>query len=182
MAKNNITYYKLGRIAYLALQNSIRLHFDSILLFKNKSYASALHISILALEELGKAQELDHYHWTSKTNNGLLPPDEEEKYLKLYYSHQWKQGAAIKRNMFNYSPSFLSLIDEKKLEQKKQNSMYVGLPLKNGKINYKSRVKSPFSIKREEAKKIISLINDILLEMCFYNLAQAGYFNVNGMD
>ncbi len=182
MSKENISYYKLGRMAFLALKNAIRLHFDSIFLFKKKSFASSLHISILALEELGKAQELNYYSWSSKANSGLLPPEEEEKYLKLYYSHQWKQGAAIKRDMFNYSPNFVSLIDEKKLEQKKQTSVYVGLPLKNGKINYKSRIKTPFSINQSEPKKIISLNNDILLEMCFYNLAQDGYFDVDGMD
>lgn len=103
-------------MAYLALANAIRLHFDSVLLFYKNSYATSLHLAILALEELGKAQELNHYYWTSRVNSGLLPPDEEEKYLKLYYSHYWKQGAAIKRDMFNYSPNFISLIDEKKLE------------------------------------------------------------------
>ncbi len=135
MTKVNISYYKLGRMAYLALANAIRLHFDSILLYKKKSFASSLHLAILSLEELGKAQEMDHYYWTSKVNSGLLPPEEEEKYLKFYYSHHWKQGAAIKRDMFNYSPNFISLIDERKLEQRKQNSIYVGLPLKNGKID-----------------------------------------------
>lgn len=182
MASVNISYYKLRRIAYLSLRNAVRLHFDSILLYKKKSYASALHLSILTLEELGKTRELNHYYWTSKTNSGLLPPEDEEKYLKLYYSHQWKQGAAIKRDMFNYSPSFISLIDEKKIEQKKQNSIYVGLPLKNGKMDYKSRIQSPFSIKMSESKKIISLNNDILLEMCFYNLAQDRFFGVDVMD
>jgi AbiV family abortive infection protein len=169
-------------MAFLALRNAIRLHFDSVLLFKKNSFASSLHIAILALEELGKAQELNHYYWSSKVNSGLLPPKYEEKYLKLYYSHQWKQGAAIKRNMFNYSPTFISLIDEKKLERKKQNSVYVGLPLKKGKIDYTSRIKTPFSIKQSEPKKIISINNDILLEMCFYNLAQDGFFDVDGMD
>ena len=169
-------------MAYLALANAIRLHFDSILLFKKNSFPTSLHLAILALEELGKAQELNHYYWTSKVNSGLLPPNEEEKYLKLYYSHHWKQGAAIKRDMFNYSPNFISLIDERKLEQKKQASIYVGLPLKNGKIDYKSRIKTPFSIKKSEPKKIISLNNDILLEMCFYNLAQDGFYDVIGMD
>lgn len=54
--------------------------------------------------------------------------------------------------------------------------------MKNGKIDYESRIKTPFSIKQSEPKKIISLNNDILLEMCFYNLAQGGFFDVTGMD
>jgi len=169
-------------MAYLSLENAIRLHFDSILLYKNKSFGSALHLSILALEEIGKSKSLEDYWWSSKVNSGQLPVDEEEKYLKLLYSHQWKQGAAIKWNPMDYSPKFISLIDEKKLEQKKQNSIYVGLPLKNGKIKYDSRIQSPFSIKSSEPKKIISLNNDIFLEMCYLNLAQDGYFDIEIMD
>ena len=182
LAKVNISYYKLERIAYLALKNAIRLHLDSILLFKNYSYPSALQLSILCLEELGKAQEINHYYWTSKTNNGLMLPDDEEKYLKLYYSHYWKHGAAINRSFYDFSPSFKKLIDEKKLEQKKQKATYVGLPLINGKVVYNKRVLSPFMIKGPETKKLISLNNDILLEMCFYNIEQEGFFDVDGMD
>jgi AbiV family abortive infection protein len=62
MVTKNISYYKLRRIVYLALKNAIRLHLDSIFLFKNKSYPSALQLSILTLEELGKAKELELYY------------------------------------------------------------------------------------------------------------------------
>jgi AbiV family abortive infection protein len=180
--QKNISYYKLEKMAYLSLKNAIRLHFDSMFLFKKKSFSSALHISILALEEIGKARSLDDYWWSSKVNYGRLPIHEEEKYLKLLYSHKWKQGAAVKWDSMNYSPKFISLIDEKKLEQKKQKSIYVGLPLKNGDIKYTDKIQSPFTIKSSEPKKIISLNNDIFLEMCNLNLAQEGYFDIEILD
>jgi hypothetical protein len=39
--KQGVSQYKLVRIAIESLKNSIRLHFDSILLFKNGSFPSA---------------------------------------------------------------------------------------------------------------------------------------------
>jgi AbiV family abortive infection protein len=49
---NKLNLRKLQHIAGLALQNGIRLHFDSIVLLKNKSYPSALFLSVIAMEEI----------------------------------------------------------------------------------------------------------------------------------
>jgi len=45
---------KLSRMSVLCYQNCVRLHYDSILLFKNKRYPTACALSIIALEEMGK--------------------------------------------------------------------------------------------------------------------------------
>lgn len=70
MNKDGISKYKLNKIATEALRNAIRLHFDAILLYENGSFPSALQLSILSLEELSKADWVNHYIWTSETNEG----------------------------------------------------------------------------------------------------------------
>lgn len=54
MKTDLVNLRKVEKMAYLALENGLRLHQDSILLFNNKRYPSAYFLSILALEEIGK--------------------------------------------------------------------------------------------------------------------------------
>lgn len=54
-------FTKVAKMAAFAFQNGIRLHKDAILLYKNKSYPSAIQISILSQEEIGKAFLLEDY-------------------------------------------------------------------------------------------------------------------------
>jgi len=180
--KKNISFYKLERLAQLALKNAIRLHFDSILLYKNKSYPSAFQLSVLALEELGKAKELEIYYFHSKFDSGSMAPKEEEKYLGLYFSHQWKQKAFVARELFDFSPAYVKLIEGKKLEWKKQKATYVGLKLTKGKVDFSSRIHTPFSFSSKDSKQQISLINDALLDMCDFNMQQDSIFWIEGMN
>ena len=60
------SYYwinKFDRLAGICFENSLRLHFDSIKLFKSHSYASSLALSILAMEELAKAHLVENLVW-----------------------------------------------------------------------------------------------------------------------
>ena len=165
--QEGISKYKLNKIAAESLRNTIRLHFDSILLYDNKSYPSSFQLSVLALEEFSKANWLDHYIWTSETNEGYLDEESEQKWLKLLYLHQKKQWNFVSREFYDYSPKFISLIKNGKLEEKKQNSIYVGLNRSKGKINTESRVSTPWRIKQKDAKQLISLMNDELLLICY---------------
>jgi AbiV family abortive infection protein len=93
--KQGLSEYKFKKIAAEALKNSIRLHKDSILLYKNSSYPSAFQLSILAMEELAKAKWVGHYYTSSIYNDGF--PDEkfEQYWLKLLYFHPEKQFAFV---------------------------------------------------------------------------------------
>jgi len=177
-----ITIYKLRKVAYLALKNSIRLHQDSVLLYKHKSYPSARQLSILAMEELGKAKELENYYFQLSGGGMQFDPDEEEKYFRLFYSHPWKEGAAIFREMMDFSPKYIELVEKSSLEIEKQRSTYVGMDRIKGKVNLDGRIRSPFSISESKAKQQISLMNDILLEICYFKLSQNGYFSIEEMD
>lgn len=164
--EDGISKYKLNKIATESLRNTIRLHFDSVLLYENSSYPSAFQLSVLALEEFSKANWVDHYIWTSETNDGYLDEKSEQEWLKLLYFHPKKQWNFVARETDDYSPNFLALIQDRELEAKKQNSIYVGLSRIKGKINTDSRVSTPWRVKQKDAKQFISIINDELLRIC----------------
>lgn len=164
--QDGVSKYKLKKIAIESLRNTIRLHFDSILLYENSSYPSAFQLSVLALEEFSKADWVDHYIWSSETNEGYPESEFEQDWLKLLYLHPKKQWNFVAREVEDYSPNFISLIKDRKLEEKKQNAIYVGLSRSKGKIRTDSKISSPWKIKQTDAKQVISIINDELLLIC----------------
>jgi hypothetical protein len=73
-------WHKYYRLSGYAFENCLRLHEDSKMLFKNGSYASAMHLSILAKEELGKAmmskqKNLSWMHYEATLLNKDGSPD-----------------------------------------------------------------------------------------------------------
>ena len=78
-----ITKYKFKKLAAESLKNGLRLHFDSILLYRSKSYPSALQLSILALEEISKSYWIEHYYYSSITNNGFPDVDFLTKMVEI---------------------------------------------------------------------------------------------------
>jgi len=166
MKKDGVSKYKLDRIATESLRNSLRLHFDSILLFNNESYPSAFQLAVLSLEELSKAKWIEHYMYSSETNTGYPGEEFEQEWLKLLYLHPKKQWNFVARETSDYSPKFVSFVQNRKLEEKKQNAIYVGLTRSKGKIDASSRVSTPWRIKKKDAAQIISLLNAEFLIIC----------------
>ena len=180
--KEGVSHYKLVKIAVESLRNSLRLHFDAILLFKNKSYPSAYQLSVLSLEEFAKAKWVEHYICSSLTNNGYPDIEFEHKWLKLLYLHPEKQLAFIAREIWDFSPKFVEFVKSRGLEEKTQSATYVGLSRLKGKIDTSSRVSLPSKIKVKDAKQLISLVNNQYLEIIKINDVQGDYFYSEGMN
>ena len=68
MQINWLSKYKFKKIAEESLRNALRLHEDSILLYKNSSYPSSFQLSVLSLEEFAKAKWVDYYYYSTITN------------------------------------------------------------------------------------------------------------------
>lgn len=102
MKADGISKYKLVRFATEALRNSLRLHFDAIVLYENSSYPSAFQLSVLSLEEFAKAKWIEFYIDASETNEGYLDEKSENQLLHLLYSHPEKQWSYIARELFDY--------------------------------------------------------------------------------
>lgn len=159
-----LSKYQFKKLAKESLINSLRLHIDSIILYEHQSYPSAYQLSVLALEELSKAKWIDHYYYTSITNNNFADVDFEQEWLNLLYFHTKKQFAFIAQEIMDYSPKFIKFIKEGKLENKKQQSIYVGFKKNKKRIDTNSRISIPNKkIKLDDAKQIISLMNDSFL-------------------
>jgi AbiV family abortive infection protein len=169
----NVNLNKIDKMAGLTFRNVLRLHFDSIVLFKNESFPSAFFLSVLALEELGKYYMLDHFLFHSRVD-GRMGEDWDRKWLNDIFSHKSKQLVFTNTNRFDLSNNFIKTVYEGKLEIEKQNSVYVGLPKQNREINLSGKIKNPFKINLSKSKKQITLMNDNLLEQCLLVVKEAG--------
>tara|TARA_R100001369_G_scaffold51978_1_gene78794 strand:+ start:2325 stop:2972 length:648 start_codon:yes stop_codon:yes gene_type:complete len=170
---------KFEKFSTGAMKNAIRIHMDSILLFDNESYPSSYHLSVLALEEIAKSDWIDHYVETTTTNHGLPEPDgkDEQEWIKLLYIHRRKHFAFINQQFHFLSRDFYDFADSAKLELKKQKAIYVGLERSKKGIDTKSKISKPISqIKLNDAKKIISLNNQVLMNQCIRNIQNGFYY------
>lgn len=135
------------------------------------------------MEEFAKSEWVEHYYWSSETNGAYPNVSLEQEWLKLLYLHPKKQIVFIDRTMFlEYSPKFVKLVREKYLELKKQRAIYVGLDRAKGQVNVNSRISIPTRIKMDDAKKMISLINDYLKDICKRKFLQGFYFDIEEKD
>lgn len=154
---------KFERMCVLAFENAIRLHNDSILLYNNQSYPSSYALSVISLEELGKFSFIQDFVWHNRVDSRYDPKD-EEKIIKLIFSHRHKQMAFCQ--FIDYP-----MVTRKGIEKvynglseiNKQNSLYVGLPRKSGKINLKGKITNPIKITESKAKEQITVVNDFFV-------------------
>jgi AbiV family abortive infection protein len=169
----NVNLNKIDRMAGLTFKNVLRLHFDSILLYKNNSFPSSFFLSVLAMEELGKYYMIDHFLFHSRVD-GRMGEEWDRKWLDDIFNHKRKQMTFASTNRFELSNSFLKTVYEGKLEIEKQNSVYVGLPKLRREMNLKGRIINPFRISHSKSKKQITLLNDNLLEQCLIVIKEVG--------
>jgi AbiV family abortive infection protein len=181
--RKTLTKYKFIKLAVESFKNGIRLHFDSILLFNNKSYPSAFQLSVLSLEEFSKSYWIEHYYYSSITNCGFPDQEFEQKWLNLLFFHPEKQKAFFGWGMhFDYSPKFIAFVKENKLDLHKQLATYVGLTRIKHNVDVNSRISTPMRIKESEAKKMISLISDYLKDICVRKEYQEMFFDIEEKD
>jgi len=83
---------KLNALQVACLQNALRLHFDSVLLAKGRSFGSAFAISVIASEELGKAFAIAEIIFQAGFDKGRLQPEDSELVRALLSDHKLKQG------------------------------------------------------------------------------------------
>jgi AbiV family abortive infection protein len=179
---DQLSKYKFKKIATEALFNGLRLHFDSILLFRNGSYPTSLQISIIAIEEIAKAEWVEHYYYSSVTNEGFPDKEFEQRWLRLLYFHPEKQYAFLGRNLFEFHPNFVEFVQKGQLEIQKQRATYVGLEKQKRKIDVNSKISLPRRVGKLEARRIISLLNDVLIEICEIKKFQENYYGIEAMD
>jgi AbiV family abortive infection protein len=158
-----INLNKVDKMAGLSFENGLRLHFDSIILFKNQSYPSAHFLSVLAIEEIGKAFLLEDFLWHSLID-GRMEQEWEARFLEGVFSHRFKQSSFARVFELIARSGFFRSLYNGELETLKQNSVYVGLARDKRKINPKGRINNPLKINQVKAQKQITNVNDCLIE------------------
>jgi|GEM_PF-1384720 len=164
---------KINRLAGVCFENSLRLHLDAIRLYKYKSYASALALSILAMEELSKAYIFEDIAWHAVVDG--VPIDSSLVISKsILQSHKIKHKVFTNRvfslgrigrnnNIERKGNVFWKTVQSDRLERLKQQALYADLTFKDRKGV--QRISNPAAIKHESPKKIITIINDYLIDL-----------------
>jgi AbiV family abortive infection protein len=86
---------KLNYLQYACFQNALRLHFDSVLLAKRRSFASAFAISVIASEELGKAFGIAEIIFQAGFDKGRLHAEDTKFVKALFSDHTQTDGSSV---------------------------------------------------------------------------------------
>jgi AbiV family abortive infection protein len=163
---------KISKMSKLAFKNALRLHYDSIFLYKNKSFPSACLLSILAQEEIGKSYILEDHVYQMRGREKEIDSEYEKLIVKALKDHKLKQGWFSRQadDVFKYGgkkyPRGVREMSSGKLEERKQNSAYLGLSRKDGKMDPKGKISEPSrKIRPEDAKYQITKINNFVVEL-----------------
>jgi len=90
MDKRESALRKIRRVAVASFENAVRLHEDTILLFKKDRIPSALQMSALSIEEIGKYFMHEDVWWHNRTGSAWSIQDIQQ-FLRCVYSHTSKQ-------------------------------------------------------------------------------------------
>jgi AbiV family abortive infection protein len=187
---SDISLRKIDKLIYLSYLNSVHLHKTSLELFSNEIYGLSYYLSVISLEEIGKAFMLSDFLWDSRFNGRYNSIEDEaitkklgtsdfEEYLlkKIFSSHIDKQNAFIQNG---HSDFYLFLANKRKrhkvkiskivqdvvsgkLEEKKLNSIYVGLPKTNHHIHKEGKTINPISWSMNETLILIKRVHNEIL-------------------
>jgi AbiV family abortive infection protein len=165
MDKRESVLRKIRRIAIASFENAVRLHEDAILLFKKDRIPSALQMSALSIEEIGKYFMYEDVWWHNRTGSTWSIQDMQQ-FLRVVYSHTSKQSwfAGQVDSPFVSKP-LLRILETGELENIKQQATYVGMPRKGKNINFDKRLTSPKQTSRRRAEDFITMVNDYIIEL-----------------
>ena len=133
MSNLKLSTRKLKALQYACFQNSFRLHFDSLLLVKERSFASAFAISVIASEELGKAFGIAETIFQAGLNKGQFQTEDTKFVRALLSDHKIKQGWFVS-SLFDTSGPKTILKRYETIQSAKNNAIYAGVRKGNHQI------------------------------------------------
>jgi AbiV family abortive infection protein len=165
MDKRESALRKIRRVATASFESAVRLHEDAILLYDEDRIPSALHTSVLSIEEIGKYFMHEDVWWHNRVDS-RWPLDDIQRFLRGAYSHTSKQRwfAGHADSPFISKP-LLRVLQNGELEAIKQVATYVGLPRKGRNIDFEKRMTSPARTSKRRAEGYITMVNDYLLDL-----------------
>jgi AbiV family abortive infection protein len=158
---------KLDELAHECFQNALRLHFDSILLTRAGSYASAFAISVIASEEFGKGFGIEEITFQGRMNRGF--DEEHKKHLGLLLSDHKVKQAWFVSSLFGVMGPRTILKRYQSIQVDKNNAIYTGVRKGN------HHIVRPFLVSSSRAKRQVRLVNDCLIEYSEIRLRDSEY-------
>jgi|ERR1039457_4280855 AbiV family abortive infection protein len=155
MADLKLSTQKLNALQYVCLQNALRLHFDSVLLAKVRSFGSAFAISVIASEELGKAFGLAEIVFQAGFNKGQFYAEDTKFVRALLSDHKLKQGWFVS-TLFGIVGSKDVLRRYQTIQSAKNDAIYAGVRKGN------HQIVRPFLISASKAKQQLRTVNNAL--------------------
>jgi len=157
MADLKLSNRKLNALQYASLQNALRLHFDSVLLARGRSFASAFAISVIASEEFGKAYALAEIDFQARLNKGSFYADDAKFVRALLSDHKLKQGWFVSFLSDVFGPKGV-LRRYRTIQNAKNNALYAGVRRGN------HQIVRPFLVSASKAKQQIRTVNKALVD------------------
>lgn len=148
---------KLNNLQRACLQNALRLHFDSVLLAKKRSFGSAFAVSVIASEECGKAFGIAEIIFQAGYDNKQLRPEDQEFLRALLSDHKLKQGWFVRSFFDIFGPKDV-FKRYKTIQGTKNDAIYVGVRRGN------HQIVRPFQVSPSKAKQQIRTVNNALIE------------------
>jgi len=159
MASLKVSFRKLDQLEFQCYENALRLHLDSVLLFRERSFPSAFALSVIASEEFGKGFALAEISYQAHLNKGFH--EEDKKYLrKLLSDHKIKQGwfASHVFGGLELARQLRQLKKYERIQTEKNNAIYVGVRSGN------HQIVRPFLVSRSKALHQVRVVNDSLID------------------
>jgi len=165
MDKRELVLRKIERIATASFKNAVRLHEDAVLLFKKERIPSALLMSALSMEEIGKYFMFEDVWWHNRID-GIWSIEDMQQFLRGGYSHTLKQSWFARHVDSPFvSKQLIRILETGELENIKQKATYVGMPRKGKNINFDKRLTSPKQTSRHRTEDFITMVNDFIIEI-----------------
>jgi AbiV family abortive infection protein len=205
----DINLKKIDKLIYLSYLNSVHLHKTSLELFNNENYGLAYYLSVISLEEMGKAFMLSDFLWDSRVNGRyndfedkkitkqLKTSDYEESLLKdIFSSHKRKQNVFVQNGHSDFYTFLANQRSKKKvkisrivqdaisgkLDEKKLNSIYVGLPKIKGHIYKQGKTINPLSWPMNETLVLVKRVHNEILSTSLRMYIEESYLESENLE
>lgn len=179
------TISKFDELAGEAFLNAMRLHLDSMILYKNGSFPSAHQLAMQSSQEIGKALVLEHLVSMSAVKHSETEAAITRSLIGLFTSQRLmrQQLAKVIRQLAK-DPDYKSLsvlllaVAEQTDELEKEKLTYVGLTNRDRKIDLDGKKVLPRLVARKDrVQRQITVNND------FLTVYIAGFLNdIYGVD
>jgi len=105
MDKRESVLRKIQRIANASFKNAVRLHEDAVLLFNRGSIPSALLMSALSMEEIGKYFMFESVWWHNRIDGIWLIEDMQSFFVVTTRIRQNRAGLQFMLTTHSYQSS-----------------------------------------------------------------------------